>query len=177
MSREELLNMSEYWQEMAENECWREGINCKIQLIDGNKQWHNVADGLPPKPNEDSIFSDTVLITDGESVNVGFCSYVSKSWYNSSNHNLIYKITHWSELPQLPKKEEQKDLTSKISDADKVVNSLWDKNKVCAVLKSMISEITYEDLQGSTTEHYDKTEFIEDFCKAMEGMYNHTQTL
>lgn len=104
MSREELLNTAGYWQEMVENECWREGINCKIQLIDGNKQWHKIADELPPKPDEDSIFSDTVLITDGESVNVGYYSYVSKSWY--SNNMLIYRITHWLELPQLPKKEE-----------------------------------------------------------------------
>lgn len=96
MSREELLNTAEYWQEMAENECWREGIDCKIQLIDGNKQLHKVV------------------------------SYPC--------------------------------------------NSLWDKNKVCAVLKRMISEITYVDLQENTTEHYDKTEFIEDFCKVMEGM-------
>lgn len=58
------------------------------------------------------------------------------------------------------------------SDADKVVsypcNSFGDKNKVCAVLKRMISEITYVNLQENTTEHYDKTEFIEDFCKVME---------
>lgn len=105
MTREELLNSAEYWQEMAENECWRESIECKVQLIDGNKQWHKVADELPPKPNEDSIFSNTVLITDSKSVNVGYYSYASKSWY--SNNNSVYKrITHWAKLPELPKKEE-----------------------------------------------------------------------
>ena len=26
MTREELLNSADYWQEMAENDCWREGI-------------------------------------------------------------------------------------------------------------------------------------------------------
>ena len=99
MTREELLNSAEYWQEMAENECWREGIECKIHLTDN--QWHNVKDELPPKPWEDSIFSGTVLITDGKSVNVGYCSYASKSWY--SNNNLVNRrITHWMKLPELP---------------------------------------------------------------------------
>ena len=32
----------------------------------------------------------------------------------------------------------------------------------------MIWDITYEDLEGNSTEHYDKMEFIEDLTKAME---------
>lgn len=32
----------------------------------------------------------------------------------------------------------------------------------------MIWEITYEDLEGNSVQHYDKMEFIEDFKKAMD---------
>ena len=103
MTREELLNSAEYWQEMAENDCWREGIKCKINLIDENNQWHKVEDELPSKPEEDSLFSNEVLITDGKKVYVGFCSYESKIWYNSAFVvKAQKKITHWRELPQLP---------------------------------------------------------------------------
>jgi len=106
MTREELLNSADYWQEMAENDCWREGIKCKINLIDKNKnnQWHKVEDELPSKPDEDSVFSNDVLMTDGEKVYVGFCSYVTKAWYNSTNsiHRTLNNITHWRKLPQLP---------------------------------------------------------------------------
>lgn len=102
MTREELLNSADYWQEMAENECWRENIDCRMKLIDENNQWHKVEDGLPSKPYEDSLFSNQVLITDSEKVYVGFCSYETKEWYNSTNSNRQYKITHWREIPHLP---------------------------------------------------------------------------
>lgn len=103
MTREELLNSAEYWQETAENDCWRENIECHIKLIDENNQWHKVEDELPSKSDEDSIFSNEVLITDGEKVYVGFCSYETKTWYNSAYPvRTQYKITHWRELPQLP---------------------------------------------------------------------------
>ena len=34
--------------------------------------------------------------------------------------------------------------------------------KVCNLLARMICEVTYEDLEGNSTQHYDKMEFIED---------------
>lgn len=40
--------------------------------------------------------------------------------------------------------------------------------KACEILARMVWEVTYEDLQGDSTHHYDKIEFIEDFRKAME---------
>ena len=40
--------------------------------------------------------------------------------------------------------------------------------KACEILARMVWEVTYEDLQGDSTHHYDKMEFIEDFRKAME---------
>ena len=40
--------------------------------------------------------------------------------------------------------------------------------KACKLLARMIWEVTYEDLEGNSTEHHDKMEFIEDFKKYME---------
>ena len=34
MTRKEILNSSEYWQERAETQCHIEGIDCTIQLVD-----------------------------------------------------------------------------------------------------------------------------------------------
>lgn len=47
MTRKEILNSSEYWQERAETQCYTEGIDCTIQLvdkqqlIDGAVEWLN----------------------------------------------------------------------------------------------------------------------------------------
>jgi hypothetical protein len=101
MTREELLNSAEYWQEMAENECWREGIECKIHLTDN--QWHNVKDELPPKDPEikSQTLSIPVLVTDGKICQVCRYDFISNSW---AIQNI--EITHWTKLPILPKKED-----------------------------------------------------------------------
>ena len=41
--------------------------------------------------------------------------------------------------------------------------------KVCKLLARMVWEVTYEDLEGNSVQHYDKMEFIEDFKKYMES--------
>ena len=41
--------------------------------------------------------------------------------------------------------------------------------KVCNLLSRMVWEVTYEDLEGDSVEHYDKTEFIEEFRKYLES--------
>ena len=41
-------------------------------------------------------------------------------------------------------------------------------DKVCELLTRMIWEVTYEDLEGDSVQHYDKMEFIEDLKKTME---------
>lgn len=40
--------------------------------------------------------------------------------------------------------------------------------EACKLLERMIWEVTYEDLEGNSVQHYDKMEFIENFKKAME---------
>lgn len=102
MVRKELLNSAEYWQEMAENECWGKGIECKIQLIDGNKQWHKVEDELPPRIKETVNVSKAVLVTDGTSYGVAYYNYALNVWRSFG----FLSITHWQPLPEFPKKEE-----------------------------------------------------------------------
>lgn len=41
--------------------------------------------------------------------------------------------------------------------------------RACELLARMIWEVTYEDLEGNSVQHYDKMEFIEDFKKYMKG--------
>ena len=41
--------------------------------------------------------------------------------------------------------------------------------KACELLARMVWEVTYEDLEGNSVNHYDKMEFIEDFKNYMKG--------
>ena len=41
--------------------------------------------------------------------------------------------------------------------------------KAGELLARMIWEVTYEDLEGDSVQHYDKTEFIEDFKNYLKG--------
>jgi ribosomal protein S3AE len=41
--------------------------------------------------------------------------------------------------------------------------------KACELLARMVWEVTYEDLEGDSTQHYDKMEFINDFRNYMKG--------
>lgn len=41
--------------------------------------------------------------------------------------------------------------------------------KTGELLARMIWEVTYEDLEGDSVQHYDKTEFIEDFKNYLKG--------
>jgi len=52
----------------------------------------------------------------------------------------------------------------------KEINSKDDLiEKVCNLLSRMVWEVTYEDLEGDSVEHYDKTEFIEEIRKYLES--------
>lgn len=41
--------------------------------------------------------------------------------------------------------------------------------KACELLMKMVWDVTYEDLEGNSTQHYDKMEFIEKFKNYMKG--------
>ena len=42
-------------------------------------------------------------------------------------------------------------------------------DKAGKLLERMVWDITYEDLEGNSVQHYDKMEFIEDFKNYMKG--------
>ena len=41
--------------------------------------------------------------------------------------------------------------------------------KACELLARMVWDVTYEDLEGNSVQHYDKMEFVEDFKNYMKG--------
>jgi hypothetical protein len=46
MTRQELLNSADYWQSIAENQCYRENINCTLQLVDKKRMIEKVCKWL-----------------------------------------------------------------------------------------------------------------------------------
>ena len=41
--------------------------------------------------------------------------------------------------------------------------------KACNLIAKMVLEVTYRDLEDDSVEHYDKTEFVEDFRRYLES--------
>lgn len=68
-------------------------------------QWHKVEDGLPPVDKYRGIgyFSIETLFTDGKYMFVGIYSFKSKMWIDRDYCFPTGRITHWMELPELPK--------------------------------------------------------------------------
>lgn len=46
MTRKELLNSPEYWQDIAENQCYRENIDYTLQLVDKKQMIDKIAKWL-----------------------------------------------------------------------------------------------------------------------------------
>lgn len=64
-------------------------------------QWHNVSDELPPRIKETVNISKAVMVSNGLSYGTGYYNYNLNKWFCVGTTN----ITHWMELPELPKKE------------------------------------------------------------------------
>jgi hypothetical protein len=64
-------------------------------------QWHKVEDGLPPRIKETVNFSKTVIVSNGLSYGTGYYNYNLNKWFCVGTTN----ITHWMELPELPKEK------------------------------------------------------------------------
>jgi Protein of unknown function (DUF551) len=71
-------------------------------------EWISVKDRLP-KPLIDSIYSQSVIAMNIEDGHIFVATFVENenSWYDDSDRDLICgyidPITHWMELPELPK--------------------------------------------------------------------------
>ena len=68
-------------------------------------RWHKVEDELPPVDKYRGIgyFSIETLFTDGKYMFVGIYSFKSKMWIDRDYWFSTGRITHWMELPELPK--------------------------------------------------------------------------
>lgn len=68
-------------------------------------QWHKAEDELPPVDKYRGIgyFSIETLFTDGKYMFVGIYSFKSKMWIDRDYCFPTGRITHWMELPELPK--------------------------------------------------------------------------
>lgn len=64
-------------------------------------QWHKVEDELPPRIKETFNISKAVMVSNGLSYGTGYYNYNLNKWFCVGTTN----ITHWMELPELPKKE------------------------------------------------------------------------
>ena len=59
MTRKELLNSPEYWQDIAENQCYRENIDYTLQLVDKNQMIDKIVKWIDDNAFEyiDEIYS------------------------------------------------------------------------------------------------------------------------
>ena len=97
------IRADQYSHHVAWNECYhhfKEGA----EWADSHpaSQWHKVEDGLPSRIKETVNISKAVLVTNGLSYGIGYYNYNLNKWFCVGAIN----ITHWIELPELPKKKE-----------------------------------------------------------------------
>ena len=52
MTRKELLNSPEYWQDIAENQCYRENIDYTLQLVDKKQMMDKIVKWLDENASE-----------------------------------------------------------------------------------------------------------------------------
>ena len=67
-------------------------------------QWHKVEDELPPKVNQESKYSDYVIVTDRQIRGVARYNHIINKWLFDSA-TWMCEVTHWMPLPELPKEE------------------------------------------------------------------------
>lgn len=63
MTRKELLNSPEYWQDIAENQCYRENIDYTLQLVDKKQMMGKIVKWL-----DDNAFE--YVKTEGIGINI-----------------------------------------------------------------------------------------------------------
>ncbi len=78
-------------------------VNGYIACANKYNQWHKVTDELPPRRSETSCLSIKVFGSDGRDIIKTFYNYFHECWY--VHYDEHYIITHWRELPELPKEE------------------------------------------------------------------------
>ena len=64
MTRTELLNSPEYWQDIAENQCYRENIDYTLQLVDKKQMIDKIAKWI-----NENVF-EYVSLTEGIGISI-----------------------------------------------------------------------------------------------------------
>lgn len=64
MTRKELLNSPEYWQDIAENQCYRENIDYTLQLVDKKQMIDKIAKWI-----NENVF-EYVSLTEGIGISI-----------------------------------------------------------------------------------------------------------
>ena len=64
MTRKELLNSPEYWQDIAENQCYRENIDYTLQLVDKQQMIDKIVKWI-----DENVF-EYVSLTEGIGINI-----------------------------------------------------------------------------------------------------------
>ena len=81
-----------------------------LMAIDFGKQhpnWISVEDELPPPHYEGANSTDFVLVYDGYDLEFGYYDFEQKNWHGEDYKEMMFDVTHWMPLPQLPRKEEE----------------------------------------------------------------------
>ena len=64
MTRQELLNSPEYWQGIAENQCYRENIDYTLQLVDKKQMMDKIVKWI-----DENVF-EYVSLTEGIGISI-----------------------------------------------------------------------------------------------------------
>jgi hypothetical protein len=69
-------------------------------------KWYAVEDKLPPEPNDESKYSDMMLLHNEDGYSVGFYGYNDGCWWSEHNNGDEIYPKHWQYLPQFMKQGE-----------------------------------------------------------------------
>lgn len=96
-------NAEKYCKQFNDNEDEYSRNITEVRCLDTHptNYWHKVEDELPPRIKETVNFSKTVIVSNGLSYGIGYYNYNLNKWFCVGTTN----ITHWMELPELPKEE------------------------------------------------------------------------
>ena len=77
------------------------------EWIDQHPNWISIEDELPPPHYEGANSTDFVLVYDGYDLEFGYYDFEQKNWHGEDYKEMMFDVTHWMPLPQLPRKEEE----------------------------------------------------------------------
>lgn len=77
-----------------------DAFHAGARWADRHQRWRDAEKELPTPPEVESMNSEMVVVTEGNTYDIGFYNYIMERWISL---NIGIKITHWAPLPELPK--------------------------------------------------------------------------